>query len=247
MTGMLASVTSIAEAEIVLNEGVDIIDLKNPHQGALGALDTDVVEEIVNTINGIVLTSATIGDIEPDNPELLENIYKISATGVDIVKIGLFDSQPTNQFIEAITKAVGQRINLVIVLFAEDYTGTKSLNPLLQTGINGIMLDTKDKTSKSLQTILSKHVLKEFVNTVKYHELLTGLAGSLRYEDINSLLKLEPDYLGFRGALCSENNRINQIDKFKIRKIRNAIPQANNINYDHSKSEEEVLKNGTVA
>ena len=33
MTGMLASVASIEEAEIVLDQKVDIIDLKNPRLG----------------------------------------------------------------------------------------------------------------------------------------------------------------------------------------------------------------------
>ena len=39
MTGMLASVATLKEAKIVLDQKVDIIDLKNPKLGALGALD----------------------------------------------------------------------------------------------------------------------------------------------------------------------------------------------------------------
>ena len=38
MTGMLASVNSVAESLLVLSAGVDIIDLKQPALGALGAL-----------------------------------------------------------------------------------------------------------------------------------------------------------------------------------------------------------------
>ncbi|MGZ8193906.1 MAG: (5-formylfuran-3-yl)methyl phosphate synthase, partial [Methylobacter sp.] len=38
MTGMLASVNSVAEALLVLGANVDIIDLKQPAFGALGAL-----------------------------------------------------------------------------------------------------------------------------------------------------------------------------------------------------------------
>ena len=43
MTRMLASVCTIKEAQIVLREGVDIIDLKDPKSGALGALDLDTI------------------------------------------------------------------------------------------------------------------------------------------------------------------------------------------------------------
>ena len=247
MTGMLASVTSVVEADIVLNNGVDIIDLKNPHEGVLGALDTNVVAEIVKSVNGAVITSATVGDIESNDKNLEDYIYKMAATGVDIVKVGLFDSTPTEHFIDCIGKAVNQKINLVIVIFAENYTGNESFEPLLETGINGIMLDTKDKTSKNLRDVLRDDVLNKFVKTVKKHKLLTGLAGSLRYEDINSLLLLEPDYLGFRGALCSENNRVNQVDQYKIKNIRNAIPQQQIIYYDNREYKKEALSNGSVA
>lgn len=37
MTKMLASVTGVEEAEIALSGRVDIVDLKNPAAGALGA------------------------------------------------------------------------------------------------------------------------------------------------------------------------------------------------------------------
>ncbi|TIQ75182.1 MAG: dihydroneopterin aldolase, partial [Mesorhizobium sp.] len=40
MTRMLASVTGVDEAEIALSGGVDIVDLKDPKAGALGAVST---------------------------------------------------------------------------------------------------------------------------------------------------------------------------------------------------------------
>ena len=247
MTGMLASVTSIAEAELVLDKCADVIDLKNPHHGALGALDTELVAEIVDKVNGAVLTSATVGDMAPNDSMLLQNIHNMAATGVDIVKVGLFDSRPTNQFLDVISNATEQKIRLVIVIFAENYIADESFKPLLQTGINGIMLDTKNKTGKSLCEILTVEKLSEFVGIVKKNGLLTGLAGSLRYEDINQLLQIEPDYLGFRGALCSENNRVKQLDQLKVEFIRNSIPRVNNINYDLGMSDSKGFKNGAVA
>jgi len=47
MTLMLASVASPAEAEAVWAGGADIIDLKDPANGALGALDATVAAGIV--------------------------------------------------------------------------------------------------------------------------------------------------------------------------------------------------------
>ncbi|MCZ6802957.1 MAG: (5-formylfuran-3-yl)methyl phosphate synthase [Proteobacteria bacterium] len=247
MTGMLASVISIAEANIVLKEDVDIIDLKNPNEGALGALETNIVSAIVNSVNGIIPTSATIGDIEPCDPNLLQRIINMAKTGVDFVKVGLFDITPPDNFIQAINKAGSNNINIVIVLFAEDYSNQDTLKMLLNCDIKGVMLDTKNKSDKNLCSLLDYRVLEEFVNLARTHELLSGLAGSLCLEDIDSLLNIEPDYLGFRGALCSGHDRIKSIDPIQIRKIRNAVPQHKIFNYDNREYKEEVSINGSVA
>ena len=59
MTQMLASVTSTAEALLALEWGADIIDLKNPSDGALGALPFETIRDIVKIIDGRRLASAT--------------------------------------------------------------------------------------------------------------------------------------------------------------------------------------------
>lgn len=224
MSGMLASVTSVAEAEIVLNAGVDIIDIKNPHEGALGALNLKSVKEIVCVVNSNILTSATIGDIKSNDAKLLDYIIDMAETGVDYVKVGLFDDKPSDYFISTITDAANKGIKLVIVIFAENYQGKESIIPLLQSGIVGIMLDTKEKKGKNLQAVLSDDKLQKFIETAKEYKLLTGLAGSLRFEDIESLLELDSDYLGFRGALCSGNDRVKTINTEQVKNIREAVP-----------------------
>ncbi len=52
MTLMLASVADAAEAEIAIIEGADIIDLKDPSQGPLGALSQAAVRAIVTAAAG---------------------------------------------------------------------------------------------------------------------------------------------------------------------------------------------------
>ena len=69
MTGMLASVASLEEARIVLKQRVDIIDLKDPKLGALGALDQRIISSVVQLVNNLIPTSATIGDIKPNDIE----------------------------------------------------------------------------------------------------------------------------------------------------------------------------------
>ena len=61
--------------------------------------------------------------------------------------------------------------------------------------------------------------LENFVKISKKENLSIGLAGSLNVKDINPLLKLEPDYLGFRGALCIEKKRKDNISENQLNRI----------------------------
>jgi dihydroneopterin aldolase len=66
--------------------------------------------------------------------------------------------------------------------------------------------------------------LRGFVGGCREHGLMAGLAGSLEAPDVPRLLLLEPDYLGFRGALCVGRNRTASIDPEAIAIIRELIP-----------------------
>ena len=55
--------------------------------------------------------------------------------------------------------------------------------------------------------------------------MLCGLAGSLRLDDIPSLLPYQVDYLGFRGALCQAHDRVGQLNTASVLRIREAVKQ----------------------
>ncbi len=247
MTGMLASVTSVEEAQVVLKAGVDIIDLKNPEQGALGALETHVVGTVVKSISGKTLTSATVGDIESSDPSLSKLIVNMANTGVDYVKVGLFDDYAKESFIEVLDQAAKKNIKIIVVLFAENYTTLTLQDHLLKSEISGLMLDTKNKTGENLLSLIKREELDNFVRTAKKYGLITGLAGSLRNEDIALLLDIKPDYLGFRGALCSKNDRVRSIEAKKITKIRKAVTQQKITNHGDVEYKGEALNNDTMA
>jgi len=53
--------------------------------------------------------------------------------------------------------------------------------------------------------------------------LLCGLAGSLCETDIDTLLPLGADYLGFRGALCAGGLRTDGIDAAALARVRGRL------------------------
>ncbi|MGH8548495.1 MAG: (5-formylfuran-3-yl)methyl phosphate synthase [Methylococcales bacterium] len=220
MTGMLASVSNLDEAITVQAAGADIIDLKAPAAGALGALKTDAVEEIVKRLNADTVTSATVGDL-PMQPDIVQHaVDKMWATGVDYVKIGLFPGGDWHTSIAALKARTAIGARLIAVFFADCDPDTKWFPELSSAGFSGVMLDTRDKRGGSLRQILNRDRLVHFVTTARQYHFLCGLAGSLRSKDIEPLLKLSPDYLGFRGALCFRRNRVDSLDPEALRSIR---------------------------
>jgi|TARA_B100000959_G_scaffold5779_1_gene5949 uncharacterized protein (UPF0264 family) len=246
MTGMLASVASLEEARIVLKQRVDIIDLKDPKLGALGALDQRIISSVVQLVNNLIPTSATIGDIKPNDIELSERIIMTANSGVSFIKVGLFDKNISENFIKIINQCGSENINIIIVLFAEDIENIDLLESLMKSNIRGIMLDTKDKSSRNLCSLLKYRTLDRFIKLAKSYNLITGLAGSLKIEDIDKLIQLKPDYLGFRGALCSNKDRVKSIDNIAVKKIRDTISRKNAINYKNI-TNTEVIASGSVA
>ncbi|NIQ14332.1 MAG: hypothetical protein GTO02_07980, partial [Candidatus Dadabacteria bacterium] len=150
--------------------------------------------------------------------------------GVDIVKVGIFSSEISDEVLSVIKKINTSGIKIVLVFFADLEVKFNNINKLSGSGIKGIMLDTANKERGSLRTILSDKQLIHFVDQMCSAGLMTGLAGSLQISDIEYLLAMDPDYLGFRGALCHRSERTAIIDEMAVRRIRAMIPKKNMMN-----------------
>lgn len=219
MTGMLASVSNLDEALLVEGLGVDVVDLKQPARGALGALDLDSVAAIVAALRPQTVVSATVGDLPMQADTVLEAVVAMAATGVDYVKIGFFPGGDWPGCIDRLAALTANQ-RLIAVLFADTRPDFSAVAALADAGFSGVMLDTMDKSAGSLLQWLTRDQLREFVGLARSRSLLTGLAGSLRLEDIATLLPLNADYLGFRGALCQRHQRVAELDADRVKAIR---------------------------
>lgn len=229
MSRMLASVTNVKEALIALEGGADIIDLKDPSQGALGALSQEVIREIVKAVDHRKPVSATIGDL-PMQPELVaEAVRNTAATGVDIVKIGFFGRERHAECIHALQPLATQGIRMVAVLFADGAPDFGLVPQLAHAGIHGVMLDTAIKNGKRLRDHLDNAQLQSFVEQAHEQSLLVGLAGSLAIFDVEALVKLDADYLGFRGALCQASERKAALDSQRLSCLKNVLYSCNRL------------------
>lgn len=167
---------------------------------------------IVDAVKGQALVSATVGDFPAMDPrEVTHAVSMMASTGVDFVKIGLFPAPALQDCLDAVSPLCG-RYRLVAVLFADRNPDIRLADRLAGLGFAGVMLDTMDKSAGGLLHHQPVTRLANFVDHAKSLNLISGLAGSLKVTDIPTLKSLEPDYLGFRGALCHNHARTQALD-----------------------------------
>lgn len=225
ITGMLASVANLAEARLAAAGGADIVDLKNPVAGALGALPIADVATIVRVLGGMRPISATVGDLPMAPGVVAPAIAAMAATGVDYVKLGFFPGGDWPGVTDSLRPLALSGIRLIGVFFADQPLERHWLDRLADAGFTGAMLDTADKQRGSLTRLRDLDFLRDFVDASRSLGLLCGLAGSLRAEDIETLLPMGADYLGFRGALCG-GRRTDALDAAAFSALRDRLRPA---------------------
>jgi len=233
MPQLLISVTSIKEAQIALDCGADIIDLKDPDQGALGALPPELVTEIVTFVNAKCeperkVISATIGDLPMEPELLLKHVLAISKTKVDIIKIGFFRAQNAGltdyqSCLDALMSIARSGVKLVAVLFVEYEYPVGLISAIKDAGFYGVMLDTTDKNGATFLDYFTVDEVKKFAHNLQVQGLLFGLAGSLNLQHVAMAKAIAPYYMGFRGGVCVNHQRKSKLDPEKIRAIREVI------------------------
>ncbi|MEJ2116853.1 MAG: (5-formylfuran-3-yl)methyl phosphate synthase [Alphaproteobacteria bacterium] len=218
---LLISVRSASEAEIALAGGADIIDVKEPASGILGAAPLEITHNIVKTISGKRPVSATIGDIPLS--QSLPASEATAATGVDYVKIGAFPGGDPTAGLMALKSLADKGVQLILVIFADMEPDLRLIGMAANAGFKGVMFDTARKKFGTLRDSMSNEQLSTFLRQAKEAGLMAGLAGSLTLSDIPPLTALQPDVLGFRGAACVKAAREGELTKSAVTTLQNAI------------------------
>lgn len=233
MMQFLISVTCIEEAQIALEHGADLIDLKDPAQGALGALPQHTIAEVVrfvkqSSLSARKLTSATIGDL-PMKPQLItEQVELLAETGVDMIKIGFFDDGETRlhdyaSCLSALAPLAKNGLKLIAVLFAEFKYPDSLIYSIKDAGFYGVMLDTAIKNGATFLDYFTAQEINLLSEKMAANDLIFGLAGSLTIQHIEKIKQFNPSYIGFRGGACVDNQRKFMLDSVKIDAIRKSL------------------------
>jgi len=219
----LASVRDAEEADLAIRAGADIIDLKDPAQGALGALPGEAIGACVRCVAGRTPVSATIGDLPLRGDGAASAVRATAALGVEYVKLGLFPGSDPSFRLDLGSRG-SNGFRLILVLFADALPDFDPIPFAARIGASGLMFDTLGKGSGTLTDHLPCAELAEHVAAARASRLTVGFAGSLGPEALPHLLALEPDLLGFRGALCRNGDRLQPLDPVRLASVRALIP-----------------------
>lgn len=204
----MVSPSSIQEAKYSL--AADIIDVKKPSEGSLGANFPWVIKAIKGITEKPV--SAAIGDFDfrPGGASL--TAYGAACSGADYIKVGLMfnGAEKARELIEAVVKGVKNEFpekNVVIAAYGDcsrlDTISPFEMAPIAaEAGADVAMIDTGIKDGKSVFDYLNEAMLTEFTDISRDMGLKTALAGSLKFNDIEPLKRINPDIIGVRGMVC---------------------------------------------
>jgi uncharacterized protein (UPF0264 family) len=226
MTRVLVSVRSRAEALMAGAAGAHLIDLKDPAAGALGGLPVETIRETVAALRtgGVEAPiSATIGDVPLDQADEIDRrIAAVAACGVDLVKVGLRGSlaAATLERLAAYSAA-----KIVPVLIADDGVDARLVAHAARLGFAAVMLDTQDKRAGSLFERIATHELAAARQAARTANIPFGLAGALRLADLPRIARLDPDFAGFRSAVCA-GARSGALDGERVRELVAALAGA---------------------
>ncbi|MGA2911950.1 MAG: (5-formylfuran-3-yl)methyl phosphate synthase [Methanoregula sp.] len=205
---LLVSPSTIDEAKHSI--AADIIDVKKPSEGSLGANFPWVIREIKTLIAKPL--SAAIGDFDYKPGGAALAAYGAACAGADFVKIGLaFDGQEkAREVIGAVVRAVKDEFpkKYVVIAAYSDYPRMHSISPFemapiaAECGADFAMVDTGIKDRQSTFAFMNEETLRLFTDTNKKLGLGTALAGSFKFEDIEALKRINPDIIGVRGMVC---------------------------------------------
>jgi (5-formylfuran-3-yl)methyl phosphate synthase len=209
---LLVSVVSAQEARRALAGGADIIDVKDPREGALGAPSPRVLSEVVAAVGDAAPVSVALGDL-PDLPHTAALAARGAAScGATFVKAGLWGVKDLDRavaLLSAVADAVGSDAAVIAATYAD--VGAPQWLPAVveRTGIAGALIDTFVKDGRGLYGWLSKGKLCELIARTHAVGGSFAVAGQLKLGD---LCRVQADVVGVRSAVCRGGDRTAELD-----------------------------------
>jgi uncharacterized protein (UPF0264 family) len=227
---LLVSVIDDAEARLAVAGGVDIVDVKNPAEGSLGAPAPQVIVRVRDVVPAGAPLSVAIGDM-PSLPgtAALAALGAVRSGATD-VKIGLWGTSTVEDAVavlRAAQDAVGGDASVIAVAYADaarvpsrPLPPSELVTAARRAGVRGCLVDTAIKDGRGLLSWIAAGELAGLVAEAHGAGLEMALAGELRAEDLPAIRATGADIAGVRSAACRDGRRTAALDPQRIARLR---------------------------
>jgi (5-formylfuran-3-yl)methyl phosphate synthase len=228
---LLVSVVDAGEARAAAAAGADIVDVKNPAEGSLGAPSPSVIEGVRAAVPPELPVSAAIGDM-PNLPGTAAlAAVGAAGSGATFVKVGLWGVSAQDEAV-ALLRAVREAVSDGVVVAAAYADARRVAHAPLApellprvaraAGAGVCLLDTAVKDGRGLLEWLSPDALTALVDEAHAAGLEVALAGALRAEDLPVVAATGADIAGVRSAACGDSRRSGPLEPARVRALRAA-------------------------
>jgi uncharacterized protein (UPF0264 family) len=224
VAGLLVSVRNATEARIALDAGADLIDVKEPQNGSLGAPTRQAVADVVQAVGGVVPVSVALGELG-DGTDVSG---LLSVRGVQYAKTGLARVPGHWQKIwRGLIEHLPATVAPVAVGYADwRLAGAPSPADVLaaapQVGCAAFLLDTYSKNGGGLLDCMTFEEVDGLVGRVKSAGMTSVVAGSLTTATIPQVVRTNPHYIAVRGAVC-RGGRSGAVDSARVRQLADLV------------------------
>ena len=227
---LLVSPINIEEAEAAMAGGADILDVKNPREGSLGANFPWVIRSVAAVSAGRLPVSATIGDFDYKPGTASLAALGAAFSGADYIKVGLLkikNREEAGDMLRNIARSVKEfddKKKLVAAAYS-DHARVGSISPMdlpevaAECGADVVMVDTAIKDGMSTFEFMTESEISDFIDLGHDFGLEVAIAGTIKFEDLELLKRVAPEIVGVRGAVCG-GDRSGQIKEELVRRMK---------------------------
>ncbi|AET64210.1 (5-formylfuran-3-yl)methyl phosphate synthase [Methanothrix harundinacea] len=227
---LLVSPINAVEAEAAMAGGADILDVKNPREGSLGANFPWVIRSVAEVAAGRVPVSATIGDFDfkPGTASLAA--LGAAFSGADYIKVGLLkirDRDEAAEMLRPLVRSVKEfdaNKRLVAAAYS-DASRVGSISPMdlpevaAECGADVVMVDTAIKDGRTTFEFMTESEISDFIALGHDLGMEVAIAGTIKFGDLALLKRVGPEIIGVRGAVCG-GDRAGEIKEELVRRMK---------------------------
>jgi len=215
---LLISPINTEEAQEAIAGGADIIDVKNPKEGSLGANFPWVIKSVREMTPKKMLVSATLGDVPYKPGTVSLAALGASVSGADYIKVGLYGTRNYDEALEVMENVVKTVKDyndkaLVVASGYADANRVGAVDPMeipkvaADSGADIAMVDTAVKDGKTLFDFMDENLITRFNQEIHDYGMKSALAGSVKKGQLSILHRSGCDIVGIRGAACIGGDR----------------------------------------